>query len=78
VKGFLANAASLGSPGLDQVRFLQPVRPDTVYAASFVIREVIASQKRPDRGRILGRLELKDPQEILVYSWDGLTILARR
>lgn len=78
VKSFLNHAASLGSPGVERLRFLKPVRADTVYQASFLIMEVVPSQKRPDRGRILGRLELRDPDATLVYSLDGLMIFARR
>ena len=78
VKGFLNHAASLGSPGLEQVRFLKPVRADTVYHANFVIIEVVPSQKRPDRGRILGRLVLEELDGTPVYTWDGLMIFARR
>ena len=78
VKGFLSDMASLGSPGLEQVRFLKPVRPNTVYAASFTVHSITPSRSRPDRGRILGRLLLQDPEETPVYTLDGLMMFARR
>lgn len=43
-------ACSLGSPGLDGVRFAQPVRPgDTLHVVTDVI-ELRASTSKPDRG----------------------------
>lgn len=45
-------ACSMGSPGLDDVRWLQPVRPgDTLYT-EFEVIHAERSQSRPQRGRV--------------------------
>jgi acyl dehydratase len=47
-----AEAASLGSPGCDELRWLQPVRPgDTVYTHVHVADKRL-SKSKPDRGLV--------------------------
>jgi acyl dehydratase len=48
----LFNACSMGSPGIDEMRWTAPVRPgDTLYTEAEV-REVRASSSKPDRGTL--------------------------
>ena len=47
---FLADAASLGSPGVDEVRWLKPVRPGDTLRARFTVVEAVPSRSKPDRG----------------------------
>ena len=77
VNGFLKDAACLGSPGVT-LRFAKPVRADTAYTACYTITEVAESKSRPDRGRVTGRLDLTDPDNALVYSLEGITLMAKR
>ena len=47
-----APGASCGSPGMDELRWLKPVRPgDTLRARGEVI-EIIPSRSKPDRGML--------------------------
>ena len=47
------NRGSLGSPGMDEVRWLRPVRPgDTLHAEAEVL-EVRPPRSRPDRGTVV-------------------------
>lgn len=50
VDGFLGHAAAMGSPGLDELRWLQPVRPGDRLKARVEIIETRPSQSKPDRG----------------------------
>ena len=43
-------ACSLGSPGVDEVRFLRPVRPGDTLRASVQVLEQRPSTSKPDRG----------------------------
>ena len=43
-------ACSLGSPGLDEVRWLQPVRPDDTLHAEVEVVAARPSSSKPDRG----------------------------
>jgi acyl dehydratase len=48
--GFLADAASMGAPGIDEVKWLKPVRPGDALMVRGTVQSVRASQSRPDRG----------------------------
>lgn len=50
VDGFLGQAAAMGSPGLDELRWLQPVRPGDLLKARFEVIETRPSRSKPDRG----------------------------
>ena len=50
VDGFLIDVASMGAPGIDEVKWLKPVRPGDRLTALGSVRSVRASQSRPDRG----------------------------
>lgn len=48
-KGVIA-ACSIGSPGIDEVRWLAPVRPGDTLRTEAEVLEVKPSSSRPDRG----------------------------
>ncbi len=50
VDGFLGQAAAMGSPGIDELRWLRPVRPNDRLKASLEIMETRPSRSKPDRG----------------------------
>jgi acyl dehydratase len=50
VDGFIVNVASMGAPGVDEVRWLKPVRPGDSLTVRGTVQSVRASQSRPDRG----------------------------
>jgi acyl dehydratase len=43
-------ACSLGSPGIDELRWLRPVRPGDTLRATVTVREQRPSTSKPDRG----------------------------
>lgn len=60
VDGLLHRTASMGSPGVDSLRWLAPVRPDQDLTGRVVVEAVKASRSRPDRGFVTFRCELAD------------------
>ncbi len=50
VDGLLVRAVSHGSPGMDEVRWLKPVRPGDTLRVSMRVGETIPSKSKPDRG----------------------------
>jgi acyl dehydratase len=46
----LLDAASMGAPGIDEVKWLKPVRPDDSLTIRGSVLSVRASQSKPDRG----------------------------
>ena len=78
VDHYLSSVASLASPGVDELRWPNPVRPgDTLQARVFVL-ESIPSRKRPDRGVVRARLEAQNQDAQLVLSAITMSILGKR
>jgi acyl dehydratase len=48
--GFLLNAASMGAPGVEEVRWLAPVRPGDELKVRATVRDKRTSKSRPDLG----------------------------
>jgi len=78
VDGFLSNAASMGSPGVDEVRWFKPVRPGDVLTARGVIHEVIPSRSKPDRGILRTTYEMYNQHGEQVLSMKGVGMFGRR
>ena len=57
VDSMLGGAASMGSPGIEELRWLAPVRPGDTLRGRLTVLEATPSERRPDRGtvRIRGR-----------------------
>jgi acyl dehydratase len=75
---FLKDAASLGSPGVDEVRWIKPVRPGDTLRARFTVTEARPSQSRPDRGIVRSFSEVFNQHGEVVMTLRGLGLFARR
>ncbi|MET0193432.1 MAG: MaoC family dehydratase [Hyphomicrobiaceae bacterium] len=69
VHGFLGRAASQGSPGVDEVRWLKPVRPGEAVRTRFTPLEKRVLGSRPDVGITKVLVELIDGQDQVLASW---------
>ena len=78
VECYVNDSASLGSPGIDEIRFLKPVRPGDTITARSTILEVVPSRSKPDRGHMLVRSEAFNQKGELVLSFIGRGIYYRR
>ncbi len=58
VDGLLATSASLGSPGIDRMRWLKPVRAGDRLAVRLTILDARTSQSRPTVGILRGRMDV--------------------
>ncbi len=71
-------SAMAGSPGLEEIRWLKPVRPgDTIRTVTEVI-EARASKSRPDRGIIKVRRHVYNQNDEEVLSVTAVEFLLRR
>lgn len=75
---YLVDSASLGSPGVDKVRWKQPVRPGDSLRMRMTVLKATASRTRPDRGTLLNLWEIFNQRNELVMTMEGYGILARR
>jgi acyl dehydratase len=74
----LLGRGSLGSPGLDEIRWLKPVRPgDTLYGVAEIL-EVRPSRSRPDRGIVRVAYRVENQAGETVMSFIGNQLVARR
>ncbi len=76
--GWLNECASMGSPGVDTLKWVRPVRPDDVLSGRSVVLEARASNSRPDRGFVRFRHEVVNGRGELVMSAENPIMLARR
>jgi acyl dehydratase len=68
VDALLDGAASLGSPGIEELRWLAPVRPGDTLHARLTVLEATPSERRPDRGTIRSRGEMVNQDGVTVMS----------
>jgi acyl dehydratase len=78
VDGLLNDSASLGSPGIDALRWLQPVRPGDTLRARFTFLECRPSQSRPGVGIVRGRGEVWNQNGTTVMSVESVGFFGRR
>jgi len=58
VPGYLSPASSLGSPGIDELRFRVPVRPGDQLSVRATVVAARPSTSKPDRGIVKTLAEL--------------------
>jgi acyl dehydratase len=68
VDNFLDKVVSMGSPGMDELRWLKPVRPNDTLSARFTVLELIPSKSRPNLGIVKGKGEMFNQHGDLVMS----------
>ena len=78
VDGLLGQAASLGSPGLDSLRWLKPVRPGDTLTARITFIDCRLSNTRPDRGIVRSRGEMTNQHRELVMQVEAINFFSRR
>jgi len=78
VDGFLPKAASLGSPGIDELRWLKPVRPGDVLHIRVTVLDATASRSRSDQGVVRTLVEVLNQDRDVVMSLKPMNIFRRR
>jgi acyl dehydratase len=74
----IRNSASIGSPGLDSLRWLKPVRPGDELRARFTILEARPSNSRPDWGIVRSRGEVVNQMDEVVMQIEAVNFFGRR
>ena len=75
---YLVNSSSLGSPGIEEVKWLSPVYPGNVLSAFRTVVETRASASKPDRGIVKTFWEVENEKGQLVMSMIGINFFLRR
>ena len=78
VQAGLLGAASLGAPGVDELRWLLPVRPgDTIYPEAEVVDRRVSASK-PDRGLVTIAYRVANQKGESVLTMRAVQIVRRR
>ena len=78
VQGYIRDTVSLGSPGIDNIRWLKPVRPGDTIAYSRVVLESRASTTRKGVGLVKHRWEAVNQRGELVLTMEGWGMFGRK
>ncbi len=68
VDHFVSPAAGMGSPGIDELRWLRPVRAGDRLRVRVTVLEARRSQTKPDRGAILSLDEVLNQDDEVVMT----------
>jgi acyl dehydratase len=74
----LPAAASLGSPGIDEIRWLKPVRPGDRLRVRATVEQATRSRSKPDRGVVHSLNEVLNQHGEVVMTMRGMTMLRAR
>jgi acyl dehydratase len=78
VDGLIGGVASMGSPGVDELRWLRPVRPGDSITVRAEVLETHPSQSKSDRGTVRLRYEATNQRGEVVLTMTGVGIFGRR
>lgn len=76
--GILLNAASMGAGGVEEVRWLRPIRPGDTLTLHGTVLETRTSRSRPEMGIVRFRFELFNGHGDCVMTMTTPSLLARR
>ena len=75
---YLSRVASLGSPGVDELRWLKPVRPGDTLSLRVTILETNRSRSKPDRGIVRSFIEVLNQNDEIVMSMKAVNFFLCR
>ena len=78
VDNFLKDAASQGSPGVDAIRWIKPVRAGDTLQVSTTVIETRPSSSKPDRGVVVTQWRAINQDGDLVATVQGMGLFMRR
>lgn len=78
VDHMIGKYASMGSPGVDQLRWVKPVFPGDTLQLHGEVLEVRPSQSKPDRGVITSRYEMRNQKGEVVLTMQAKGMYGRR
>ena len=78
VLGYLAESASLASPGIDELRWRKPVRPGDSLHVRVTVVDAKRSQSKPDRGLVRTSIEAINQQGEIVMSMTAMNLIRCR
>jgi acyl dehydratase len=75
---YLLDSTSQGSPGIDNLRWLKPVRPGDTIRVRMTVQESKASRSRPSIGLVRSFWEVLNQDDAVVMTMEGWGMFGRR
>ena len=75
---YISHVASMASPGVDEIRWMIPVRPGDSLSIRVTVLETKRSRSKPDRGTVRTLVEVMNQNKEVVMSLKALNILGCR
>lgn len=75
---YLSPASSLGSPGIDELRWLVPVRPGDLLTLRTTVHEARLSRSKPDRGLVTTNVALLNQSSETVLTLVAMNLIRVR
>ena len=69
--------SGIGSPGIDQIRWLRPVRPGDQIRVNVTVTDLHASRSRPERGTVHFDYQVFNQEDKLVMTMKGMAMFPR-
>jgi acyl dehydratase len=76
--GYLNESGCIGSPGIEEIRFLKPVRPGDALRFRSTVTDTRASKSKPNRGTVTFNWEVINQADEVVLSMIGTQLFLRR
>jgi acyl dehydratase len=78
VEHYLSDASSLGSPGIDELRWLAPVRPGDELRVRVSVLEAKRSRSKPDRGLVRSSIDVRNQRRETVLTMKAMSLIRLR
>jgi acyl dehydratase len=75
---FMSRSSCAGSPGVDEIRWLHPVRPGDILSGTNEVTKVSPSRSKPDRGTVYSRVVIVNQDATVVMTLLTRAIYLRR
>ena len=76
--GFILDSASMGAPGVEEVRWLKPVRPGDELTLRRTVLDVRPLRSRPEWGLVRFRFEMLNQAGELMMTQENVNFFGRR
>jgi acyl dehydratase len=78
VDHYLSSVASLASPGIDELRWIKPVRPGDALRIRVTVTEARRSRSKPDRGIVRTLIAVLNQRGETVLTMNAMNLLRCR
>lgn len=75
---YISHVAGMASPGVDEIRWLKPVRPGDRLSIRVTVLETKRSRSKPDRGTVLSLVEVMNQNREVVMTLKPVSIMRCR